>query len=89
MKMSKYKNSLFPYSLHSNVNLPEWRLKGKCYLKGTLMQIWRSPHMFVHILKQYTPVFEFLILRILELFTCKIRKMFVYKHTETIEYVKK
>ena len=37
--MLKYKSSLFPYSLHSNVNLPEWRLKDKCDLKGTLMQI--------------------------------------------------
>ena len=27
MKISKYENSLFSYSLHSTVNLPEWRLK--------------------------------------------------------------
>ena len=27
MKMSKYENSVFPYSLHSNVNLPAWRPK--------------------------------------------------------------
>ena len=27
MKMLKYENSLCPYSLHSTVNLPEWRLK--------------------------------------------------------------
>ena len=47
--MTKYKNSLFPHSLHSNVNLPDWRLKEKCYLKGTLMQILKSPYMFVHI----------------------------------------
>ena len=26
-KISKYENSLFSYSLHSTVNLPEWRLK--------------------------------------------------------------
>ena len=25
--MSKYENSLFPYSSHSTVNLPEWRLE--------------------------------------------------------------
>ena len=27
MKISKYENSLFSYSLYSTVNLPEWRLK--------------------------------------------------------------
>ena len=31
--------------------------------------------------------FAFLIRRILELFTCKVCKIFVYKHTEAIEYV--
>ena len=25
--MSKYENSVFPYSVHSTVNLPAWRLK--------------------------------------------------------------
>ena len=29
-----------------------------------------------------------LILEILMLYTCKVCEMFVYKHTETIEYVK-
>ena len=27
MEMSKYENSLFPYSLQITVNLPEWKLK--------------------------------------------------------------
>ena len=27
MKMSKYKNSVFPYSVYSTVNLPAWRPK--------------------------------------------------------------
>ena len=27
MKMSKYENNLFRYSLHSTVNFPEWKLK--------------------------------------------------------------
>ena len=27
MKMSKYDNSVFPYSVHSTVNLPAWRPK--------------------------------------------------------------
>ena len=31
--------------------------------------------------------FAFLLQRILELFTCKVCKMFVFKHTEIIEYI--
>ena len=27
MKMSKYENSMFSYSVHSTVNLPAWRPK--------------------------------------------------------------
>ena len=45
--------------------------------KGTLMQIWKPPYMFVFIWKQYPGNFAFLILRILELFTrkdCKFLK---------------
>ena len=45
--------------------------------------------MFLFIQKYYPENFAFLILRILELYTRKICEMFVYKHTETIEHVKK
>ena len=45
--------------------------------------------MFVLIGKWYPENSTFLILRILELFTRNVGEMFVYKHTETIEYVKK
>ena len=58
-------------------------------LKGTLIQTWKSPCMFLFIYKYYPENFAFLILRILELFTGKFCVMLVYKHTETIEYVKK
>ena len=44
--------------------------------------------MFVFIQKQYPEKFPLLFLRILELYTRKFRKMFVYKHVEAIEYVK-
>ena len=44
--------------------------------------------MFVFIPKQYPENFAFLFLRILKLYTRKVCEMFVYKHTETIEYVK-
>ena len=53
------------------------------------MGIWISPYRFVFIQKQYSGVFEFLLPRILELYARKVCEMFVYKHTETIEYVKK
>ena len=57
--------------------------------KGTLMQIWKSPCMFLFIYKYYPENFAFLTLRILELYTRKVCVIFVYKRTETIEYVKK
>ena len=38
------------------------------------MQIWKSPCMFLLILKQYPENFAFLILRILELFTREVCK---------------
>ena len=45
--------------------------------------------MFLFIYKYCPENFTFLILRILKLYTRKVCEMFVYKHTETIEYVKK
>ena len=58
-------------------------------IKGTLMQIWKSSCMFLFIWKYCPESFAFLILRIFELYTRKVCEMFVYKHTETIEYFKK
>ena len=52
------------------------------------MQILKSPYIFVFTLKQYAENFAFLFLRILELYNRKVCETFVYKHTETIEYVK-
>ena len=48
----------------------------KWFLKGTLC------------IKKYPENLTFLIQNILELFTSKVSKIFVYKHTETIDYVK-
>ena len=42
--------------------------------KGTLMQIWKSPSMFVFLQKQYSENSAFLILRILELFAREVCK---------------
>ena len=44
--------------------------------------------MFLLIQKYYPENFAFLIPGILKLYTRKVCKMFVYTHTETIEYVK-
>ena len=52
------------------------------------MQILKSPYMFLFVQKYYPENFAFFIKRVFELFTRKVCKMFVYKHTETIEYVK-
>ena len=57
--------------------------------KGTLMQIWKSPYMFLFIWKYHPENFAFLILRIFELYTRKVCKMYVYNHIETTEYVEK
>ena len=45
--------------------------------------------MFAFIQKQCPENFTFLVLRILELFTGEVCKMYVYKYTGTMEYVKK
>ena len=52
------------------------------------MQIWKSANMF-QLMQKYCPEnLTLLILGILELYTRKVCEMFVYKHTQTIEYVK-
>ena len=43
-------------------------------IKGTLMQIWKSPYMSVLIYKQYSEKFAFLIQRILEFFIREVSK---------------
>ena len=54
-------------------------VKTRCFcfyrkFKGTLMQIWKSPYMFVFIWKQYPANSTFLILRIIELFAREVCK---------------
>ena len=44
--------------------------------------------MFVVIKNYHTESFTFVVLRIFELYTSKVGKMFFYKHTEKMEYVK-
>ena len=51
----------------------ETPMRGSLF-KGTLIQIWKSPYMFVFIWKQCPENFAFLILRILELFAREVCK---------------
>ena len=51
------------------------------------MQIWKSVNMFVFIWKEY--VEDFAVKHLLsELHASEICEKFVYKHSETIEYIK-
>ena len=45
--------------------------------------------LYVRYLKTIPWKFANLILRVFELFTCRVCEMFVYKHTEIMEYIKK
>ena len=56
-------------------------------VKGTLMQIWKSVNIFVFIWK-YVEDFILKDLLLFEIYAREICEKFVYKHSETIEYVK-
>ena len=51
------------------------------------MQIWKSTDIFVFTLKQHAEGFA--LYSLFELWAPKIYETFDYKHTETIQYVKK
>ena len=57
-------------------------------MKGTLMQIWKSANIFVFIWKWYVENLTLKHLLLFEICAQKICEKFVYKHSETIEYVK-
>ena len=57
-------------------------------LKGTLMQMWKSSYIPVFIWKKYVEDFTFKQLLLFEICARKICEKFVYKYSETIEYVK-
>ena len=57
-------------------------------VKGTLMQIWKSGNVFVFMWKYYVEDFTSKHLLLFEICAPKICEKFVYKHSETIEYVK-
>ena len=58
------------------------------FLKGTLMQIWNSENIFVLMWKQYVEDFTLKHLLLFEICAREMYEKFVYKHSETKEYVK-
>ena len=50
------------------------------------MQIWKSANVFVFVWKYY--VEDFTLKKLFEICAHEICEKFVYKHSETIEYVK-
>ena len=52
------------------------------------MQIWKSANIFVFIWKWYFEDFKLKHLLLLEIYAREICEKFVYKHSETSEYVK-
>ena len=58
------------------------------FVKGTLMQIWKSADIFVFMLKKYAEDFTFKHLLLFEICAREICEKCVYKDSETMEYVK-
>ena len=65
------------FLVNINEGLQKVSVHALSFVKGKLIQIWKSPNMFAFMSKQYPENFAFLILRILELFAreaCKFLK---------------
>ena len=58
------------------------------FAKGTPMQIWKSANIFVFTWNKYVENFTLKYLLLFEIFARDICEKFVYKHSETIEYLK-
>ena len=61
-------------SIQSKQSQQSFSVKLVQYIKGTPMQIWKSPYVFVFMWKQYPENVAFLILRILQLFAREVCK---------------
>ena len=57
-------------------------------VKGTPMHIWKSANIFVFIWKCYVEDSSLKHLFLFEIWAREVCEIFVYKHSETIEYVK-
>ena len=60
----------------------------RVFTKGILMQIWKSANIFVFTWKQYVENFTLKHVLLFEIRAREIYEKFVYKHSETIEFVK-
>ena len=58
------------------------------FFKGTLIQISKSANVFAFMWKEYVEDFTLKHLILFEIMARKVCEKFVYKHSETIEYVK-
>ena len=58
------------------------------FFKGTLMQIWKSANIFPFIWNWYIEKFTLEHFLLFEICAREICEKFVYKYSETIEYVK-
>ena len=75
----------------SNLSISSGRFHRACKtakFKGTLIQIWKSANIFVFIWKQYVEDFTLKHFLLFEICAHEICEKFVYKHSETIEYLK-
>ena len=52
------------------------------------MQIWKSAYIFVFMWKKYAEDFTLKHLLIFEICARELCEKFIYKHSETIEYIK-
>ena len=66
----------------------DWESLIQSNFKVTLMQIWKSAIIFVFIWKYYVEDFTLKPLLLFEVYAREICEKFVYKHSETMEYVK-
>ena len=58
------------------------------WIKCTILQIWKSANIFVFAWKYYVKDYTLKHLLLSEIYACEVCDNFVYKHSETIEYVK-
>ena len=58
------------------------------FIKGTLMEIWKSANLFAFIWKYNVEGFTLKHLLIFEICAREMCEKFAYKHSETIEFVK-
>ena len=83
--MNKIAQILVEENIQKNMSLLDLQ---ELQLKGTLMQIWKTANIFVFRWRQYVEYFILKYLLLFEICAREIYEKFVYKHSETIEYVK-